>query len=672
MSKLRNFNKKLIKEDVVANSDIINAINKAVDLWIKDLKRELISGSSSQRSLWDRFKNTLSNLWHGRESEKNPYMWTNKLGGLGQTVESIRHYKFSLNEYKFLQEICDDLEQTINEEDLPSNTSKQRIMSIIDKQADNLKNKLSDIFKIGIESGKFKIDQMPQPSPENPQKPTGSPENPQKPTGSPQANPQKPTGSPQANPQKPTGSPQANPQKPTGSPQANPQKPTGSPEQERLKGPPEQKPTESPEQKRLKGSPEQQRLKGPPEQKPDADEDKFSYNNPPTVNKKWTDLEKDEKDAWNTYSGGVTPRSLRAGHPMELPRIVRLGDPRRSILKTPLATQTVSTFDDLLRKGRVETVKNPIKSRKELIERIVGIFGERWRSVSEEIPETPQKSTGEKTSPEKPSPEKPSPENPQKSTGSPETTSQKPTRSPEATPQKPTGSPENPQKPTGSPEQKSTAPGRSELKGSPAQKPDDPNAETEEQRKEREKKNAEDEAKDVNSYLKHLLSLIKEFEDKEVYSKLFEYYNEISKELKDILANKNRPIADWQKETRYLHKIFTTIQGLLQEEISKITDPKRREEAEELYADISDRGNSITDETYSKFNDANYYHQHNTSHGKSAIIDYHNFVSHILYNTPYERNKLNVSDKDRAIDDTLPKERKEDEKNKKRKHPLHL
>jgi hypothetical protein len=644
MSKLRNFNKKLIKEDVAPNSDIINAINKAVDLWVNDLKRELISGSSSQRSLWDRFKNTLANLWHGRENEKNPYVWTNKLGGLGQTVESIRHYKFSLNEYKYFQEICENLEQTINEEDLPANISKLRIMNIIDKQANNLKNKLADIFKIGIESGKFKIDQMPQPSPETtPQKPTGSP---QKPTESPEATPQKPTGSPQkptGSPQKPTGSPQkptGSPQKLTGSPEATPQKPAGSP----------QKPTESLEQKRLKGPPEQQRLKGSPEQKPDTDQDKFSHNNPPTVDKKWTDLEKDEKDAWNTYSGGVTSRSLRSGHPMELPRIVRLGDPRRSILKTPLANQIVSTFDDLLRKGRVETIENPIKSRKELIERIAQVFGERRRTVSEEIPEIPQKPTGEKTSPEAP----------QKSTGE--------KTSPE-TPQKPTGektSPETSQKPTASPEQKLTAPGRSGLKGSPEQKPENPNAETEEQRKEREKKNAEEEAKDVNAYLKHLLSLIKEFEDKEAYSKLFEYYNEISKQLKDILANKNRPISDEQRETRYLHKIFTTIQGLLQEEISKITDPKRREEAEQLWTEIDMMGNSDSkDQPYSKFNDGVYYHRYNTWHGKSAIIDYHNFVSHILYNTPYERNKLNVSDKDRDIDDKLYDPRKQDGKNKK-------
>jgi hypothetical protein len=654
MSKLRSFNKKLIKEDVAPNSDIINAINKAVDLWVNDLKRELISGSSSQRSLWDRFKNTLANLWHGRENEKNPYVWTNKLGGLGQTVESIRHYKFSLNEYKYFQEICENLEQTINEEDLPANISKLRIMNIIDKQANNLKNKLADIFKIGIESGKFKIDQMPQPSPEaTPQKPTGSP---QKPTGSPEATPQKPTGSPQ----KPTGSPEATPQKPTGSPQ----KPTESPEQQRLKGPPEQKPTGSPEQQRLKGSPEQQRLKGSPEQKPDTDEDEFSHNNPPTVDKKWTDLEKDEKDAWNTYSGGVTERSLRAGHPMQLPRIIRLGDPRRSILKTPLANQIVSTFDDLLRKGRVETIENPIKSRKELIERIAQAFGERRRTVSEEIPEIPQKPTGEKTSPE----------TPQKPTESPE--QKRSTGSPETTPQKSTGektSPEAPQKPTASPEQKLTAPGRSGLKGSPAQKPDDPNAETEEQRKEREKKDAEREkksaeydAKEVNSYLKHLLSLIKEFEDKEAYSKLFEYYNEISKQLKDILANKNRNISDEQRETRYLHKIFTTIQGLLQEEISKITDPKRREEAEQLWTEIDMKGGSNhSRERYNIFHDGNYYHRDNTYHGKSIIIDYHNFVSHILYNTPYEIGQLNISDKDRDIDDQLFDPRKQDGKNKK-------
>jgi hypothetical protein len=508
-------------------------------------------------------------------------MWTNKLGGLGQTVESIRHYKFSLNEYKFLQEICDDLEQTINEEDLPSNTSKLRIMSIIDKQADNLKNKLSDIFKIGIESGKFKIDQMPQPSPE-------------------------------ATPQKPTGSPQ---------------KPTEPPEQKRLKEPPEQKPTEPPEQKRLKGPPEQKRLKGPPEPKPDTDQDKFSHNNPPTVDKKWTDLEKDEKDAWNTYSGGITARSLRSGHSMKLPRIVRLGDPRRSILKKPLTDQIVSTFDDLLRKGRVETIENPIKSKKELIARIVRVFGERWRTVSEEIPETPQKSTGEKKSPEAP------------------------------------------QKSTASPEQKLTVSGRL---GSPAQKPDDPNAETEEQRKEREKKNAESEkkraeyeAKEVNSYLKHLLSLIKEFEDKEEYRKLFEYYNIISEKLKDILANKNRSIPYEDREPT-LHKIFTTIQGLLQEEISKITDPKRREDAEQLWAEIDVKGSSDhIDQPYNKFNDGNYYRPNNTHHGKSVIIDYHNFVSHILYNTPYDPNNLNVSDNDRDIDDQLFDPRKQEGKNKK-------
>jgi hypothetical protein len=117
--------------------EIAAKINAIVDSWTQELINLLLksgSGSSSgaKRGLWDRFKGTVSNLWHGRDGESNPYKWINKFGDdLGQRES------FSLEQYKNLKETCDILEHQINED-----VENLRIFQLIKSAAAKLKQDL--------------------------------------------------------------------------------------------------------------------------------------------------------------------------------------------------------------------------------------------------------------------------------------------------------------------------------------------------------------------------------------------------------------------------------------------------------------------------------------------------------------------------------------------------
>lgn len=134
------------------NNDVMQQINKMVDDWVADLKKTLIDPGTpdgQQRGLWDRFKNSVSNLWHGRYNQKNPYFWQNKLGDdLGRTAapnESFVHMPYNLSEYNSLRIIVNDLEKEINEAD---GTENLRIVQLIDRKAQQLKAQLASILQV--------------------------------------------------------------------------------------------------------------------------------------------------------------------------------------------------------------------------------------------------------------------------------------------------------------------------------------------------------------------------------------------------------------------------------------------------------------------------------------------------------------------------------------------
>ena len=60
--------------------NITTSIDNVIDAWVKSLKMALVTNGPEKRGLWDRFKNTLANVWHGREGESNPYKFVNKFG----------------------------------------------------------------------------------------------------------------------------------------------------------------------------------------------------------------------------------------------------------------------------------------------------------------------------------------------------------------------------------------------------------------------------------------------------------------------------------------------------------------------------------------------------------------------------------------------------------------
>jgi hypothetical protein len=174
--------------------DVEKAIDNAIDNWSQDLKKSLINPfhisqdageegaegagtrrgyakPSFHRSLWDRFKNTLSNLFYSRYHSDNPYKWQNALGDyLGQKVqkENFIPLPFHLEDYQKIEEIYNSLEQQINEND---DTENLRLFVIINKKTQELKNIVKNIFKSLQQQQQPQTQQPPQttqPAPEEP------------------------------------------------------------------------------------------------------------------------------------------------------------------------------------------------------------------------------------------------------------------------------------------------------------------------------------------------------------------------------------------------------------------------------------------------------------------------------------------------------------------------
>jgi hypothetical protein len=93
---------------------------------------------------------------------------------------------------------------------------------------------------------------------------------------------------------------------------------------------------------------------------PEPVKDAYHFEKLPRTNKKWDELTVTEKEVWNYLGGGQSPRSHRSRAGFDLPKILRLGDPR---LKEIERSGNLKWYKD---RHRVESKDNPIKSKSEL------------------------------------------------------------------------------------------------------------------------------------------------------------------------------------------------------------------------------------------------------------------------------------------------------------------
>lgn len=134
---LHEEDQKSIEQQISANIDAL------VDNWASNLKSEIISGSeqySAGRSIWDRFKNFVADIYHGYSNKNNPYYQKNTLGYVGTPANEF----MTLNNLKGLFQLCEEVEENISKS--PARGSKLLIVKMIDVYADKLKDYLKGIF----------------------------------------------------------------------------------------------------------------------------------------------------------------------------------------------------------------------------------------------------------------------------------------------------------------------------------------------------------------------------------------------------------------------------------------------------------------------------------------------------------------------------------------------
>lgn len=125
---------------------LLDRIPQEVNRMVAQLKTSLmnpVSRPEAKRGLWDRFKNTMSNLWWGRQNQDNPYFWKNKLGddlGHAEHTVPVEEYRLLRNHCKILEEQLDLLLEADNVENLA-------MMKIINQWGEQLKNLLVQIVK---------------------------------------------------------------------------------------------------------------------------------------------------------------------------------------------------------------------------------------------------------------------------------------------------------------------------------------------------------------------------------------------------------------------------------------------------------------------------------------------------------------------------------------------
>jgi len=374
----------VLKHEKAAN--IQKQVNQIVDAWVSDLKRTLMNPMTplaQRRGLWDRFKNTMSNMWHGRYNQTNPYFWQNKLGDdLGSTQESFNPNNLSLADYKSLRDICESLEEQLNE-DVPAGAENLRLVGMIDTKAQELKQKLMSIIG-GAEDS----------SPMSAAASMGTKEEPEVPAVS------EPAVSPNPVEEEPDSKMDKGMDQVIGiiadwgktgkldakkaqdlidrlkSKKASIRK-IAEDEFISVKNGLEAKASASP-------SPA-----GPSASPASAASEKGALFTPPSSGKRWDELNPDEKAKWDIYGGGASHGSgtkvdgcLNDHGIFKMPWIMRIGDPRRNILaaqkegKLPdskkCGNKKVGShwFDFLHRLGRWEQDGDPIKNAMDFQSRV--------------------------------------------------------------------------------------------------------------------------------------------------------------------------------------------------------------------------------------------------------------------------------------------------------------
>lgn len=133
---------------------LLDRIPQEVDKMIGQLKSSLINPMTrpqARRGIWDRFKNTMSNLWWGRYNQDNPYFWNNKLGDdLGQVhPEHVMLRTIPIEEYRLFRNHCQLLEDRLEQlfEDTIPGTENLAIMRTIDQWGNQLKALLTKTVK---------------------------------------------------------------------------------------------------------------------------------------------------------------------------------------------------------------------------------------------------------------------------------------------------------------------------------------------------------------------------------------------------------------------------------------------------------------------------------------------------------------------------------------------
>lgn len=138
----------------INNAEINAKIDTTVDSMMTMLKKQLLSSNFEKRGVWDRFKNWMSNLWHGRYGQKNPYYFINTLGDFAGAPGKIPKKEcftpsvFTLHEYTVIKNIFDQLEEsleTFNEADM-SGVENLRLMRILDDWSKQLKIALKNLM----------------------------------------------------------------------------------------------------------------------------------------------------------------------------------------------------------------------------------------------------------------------------------------------------------------------------------------------------------------------------------------------------------------------------------------------------------------------------------------------------------------------------------------------
>jgi len=151
--------------------ELSNEISAAVDSWVSDLIRSLVSepmNPALKRGLWDRFKGSVSNIWHGgRTNTNNPYYWKNRFGDELGAQESFNPSFLNLKQYYEIRSIVKKIEDQLNQlnEDVPQGAEKLRIVQLIKSSAEKLKMNLYDIITSkDVEDIGPSVEQTPTPT----------------------------------------------------------------------------------------------------------------------------------------------------------------------------------------------------------------------------------------------------------------------------------------------------------------------------------------------------------------------------------------------------------------------------------------------------------------------------------------------------------------------------